>query len=308
VHPERVVFKFFETEESLAAAIITDKVDFAITESEEIAQEVHNATTTIFIHFRFKKPNHVKMLAYNNGQFILKDADLRKALTFATDRNYIKNNILQQKAYLADGPISDSSKLHTSGLEEYRFNPQKAMQLLRKQNWTDMNGDGILEKNAFPFRINLAYEKGVLLEEQIVRRIKIDWNKLGVDVVRDPMTKDELKANLAARDYDVILMNYQFQDNIESFSKNFLSTSPDNFLAYNSRTIDRYIQIYNQMDSPATQKTIFQAIQNQINKDHPAAFLFFLWLERFFVNRLKFEHFVTKKKELLPFSDWEFRK
>jgi len=306
-HPERVIFKFFDSEESLAAAIITDKIDFAVTESEEIAQEVHNATTSIFIHFRYKKLNYVKMLAYNNGHFILQEPNVRKALTYAIDRNYIKNNILKQRAYLADGPISDSSKFHVSSLEEYHFNPQKANQLLRSENWIDTDGDGILERNSMPFRINITYEKGVWLEEQIIRRIKIDWNKLGIDVIRNPLTRDEMKANLAARDYDVMLTNQQFHDTIQSFGAHFLSTSPENFLAYNSRTTDRYINLYKQMESPVTQKTIFQAIQNQINKDHPAAFLFFLWLERFFVNRMKFEHYVTKKKELLPFCEWEFR-
>ncbi|MBC8182540.1 hypothetical protein H8E88_15690 [candidate division KSB1 bacterium] len=306
-HPERIVFKFFDSEQSLAAAIITDKIDFAITESNEIAQEIHNATGAFFIHFRFKKPHFVKMLAYNNGHFILRNKNVRKALTYSIDREYIRKNILKTQANFADGPISGDSKFHVSNLEAYKFNPRKAFQLLRDESWVDKNGDGIIEKNTMPLRINLAYEKGVLLEEQIARRIKIDWNKLGVDVIRTPMTKDEMKANLAGKDYDVMLMNNLFQDNIKSFSENFMSKSQNNFLAYNSRTTDRYIKSHKSMDSAASQKLMLQAIQNQINKDHPAAFLFFLWLERFFVNRAKFENFVTKKKELLPFTEWRFK-
>jgi peptide/nickel transport system substrate-binding protein len=306
-HPERIVFKFFDSEQSLAAAIITDKVDFAITESNKIAQEIHDATGAIFIHFRFKKPHFVKMLAYNNGHFILRNKNVRKALTYSIDREYIKQNILNTQANFADGPISDDSEFHVSTLEEYKFNQKKAFQLLRADNWIDENGDGIIEKKTMPLRINLAHERGVLLEEQIARRIKIDWNKLGVDVIRTPMTKDEMKANLAGKDYDVILMNYQFQDNIKSFSDNFVSNSQNNFLAYDSRTTDKYIRTYKNMDPSTSQKVMFQAIQSQINKDHPAAFLFFLWLERFFVNRAKFENYATKKKELLPFTEWKFK-
>ncbi len=306
-HPERIVFKFFDSEQSLAAAIITDKIDFAITESDEIAQEIHDATGAFFIHFRFKKPHFVKMLAYNNAHFILRNKNIRKALTYSIDREYIRKNVLNTQANFADGPISDDSKFHVSNLEAYKFNPRKAFQLLRDENWLDTNGDGIIEKNTMPLRINLAYEKGVLLEEQIARRIKIDWNKLGVDVIRTPMTKEKMKANLAGKDYDVILMNNPFQDNIKSFSENFMSKSQNNFLAYNSRTTDRYISTHKNMDSYTSKKLMLQAIQNQINKDHPAAFLFFLWLERFLVNRTKFENFVTKKKELLPFSEWKFK-
>jgi len=306
-HPERIVFKFFDSEQSLAAAIITDKIDFAITESHEIAQEIHDATGAFFIHFRFKKPHFVKMLAYNNGHFILRNKNVRKALTYSIDREYIRKNLLNRQANFADGPISEDSEFHVSTLEEYKFNQRKAFQLLRDENWKDSNGDGIIEKNSMPLRINLAFEKGVLLEEQIARRIKIDWNKLGVDVIRTPMTKDEMKANLAGKDYDVMLMNYQFQDSIKSISENFVSNSQNNFLAYSSRTTDKYVKSYKSMDPSTSQKVVFQAIQSQINKDHPAAFLFFLWLERFFVNRAKFENYVTKKKELLPFTEWKFK-
>jgi len=306
-HPERIVFKFFDSEQSLAAAIITDKIDFAITESHEIAQEIHDATGAFFIHFRFKKPHFVKMLAYNNGHFILRNKNVRKALTYSIDREYIRKNLLNRQANFADGPISEDSEFHVSTLEEYKFNQRKAFQLLRDENWKDSNGDGIIEKNSMPLRINLAFEKGVLLEEQIARRIKIDWNKLGVDVIRTPMTKDEMKANLAGKDYDVMLMNYQFQDSIKSISENFVSNSQNNFLAYSSRTTDKYVKSYKSMDPSTSQKVVFQAIQSQINKDHPAAFLFFLWLERLFVNRAKFENYVTKKKELLPFTEWKFK-
>jgi len=306
-HPERIVFRFFDSERSLAAAIITDKIDFAITESDEIAQEIHDATTAYFIHFRYKQPHFVKMLAYNNAHFILRNKNVRKALTYSIDREYIRINVLNKRANYADGPISDNSTLHVSNLETYKFNPRKAFQLLRDENWIDTNSDGIIEKNLMSLRISMAYEKGALLEEQIARRIKIDWNKLGVDVIRTPMTKDEMKNNLAGKNYDVMLMNYHFQDNIKSFSENFMSTSQDNFLAYNSRTTDMYIRSYKNMDPSTSKKVVFLAIQSQINKEHPAGFLFFLWLERYFVNRAKFENFVTDKKELLPFSEWKLK-
>ncbi len=307
-HPTRIIFQFFETEQSLAAAIITDKIDFAITESEEIAQEVHNATSSFFIHFRYKKPNFVKMLAYNNAHFILREKNVRKALTYSIDREYILNNILKKQAYFANGPISEKSKNYVTGLKEYKFNLREAIKLLRSENWRDTNGDGIIEKAGNPFRIFIAYEKGVHLEERIAQRIKINWNKLGIDVIRNPMTKDEMKANLAAKDYDVILLNQQYQDNIKSFEEYFLSTGKKNFLAYNSATTDKYFRIYKNMDSFSSQKLMFQAIQNQINKDHPAAFLYFPWLERYFVNRVKFENFVTDKKMLRPFTEWKVKK
>ena len=41
-HLQRIVFRFFRSEMALAASIITDEIDFARTESANIAAEIHN--------------------------------------------------------------------------------------------------------------------------------------------------------------------------------------------------------------------------------------------------------------------------
>ncbi len=305
-HPQYVVFRFFDSEHSLAAAIITDEIDFAISESFDIAEEIHKSTSAYYIRHRFKQPNFVKMLAYNNKNPILQNENLRKALTYSIDKEYIYDNILEKQAYYADGPISNQSKHHASGLKTYKFNPKFAIELILTENWRDVNNDGILDKNRQPFRLSLAYEKGVHLDEQIARVIQIGWNKLGINVNRNPLTKAQIEQKLAHRNYDVILLNYHFDDTYETFKKYFESTSPDNFLGYHGATTDKYLRLYKTVP-PESRDVMFQAIQNQINKDHLAAFLYFMWIERYFVNRVKFTNYRSDRTNLLPFTDWIFR-
>jgi ABC-type transport system substrate-binding protein len=306
--PTRIIFRFYESEQSLIAAIITDEVDFAITESDEVAEEIDKSSAAISVHFRYKPPNFVKMLAYNNQHPLLKNTYIRKALTYAINRNDIFTRILINRLYSADGPLSHESKFHAPGLEEYKFTPRKAIQLLQSENWRDTNGDGILDKSETPLRIAVTYEKGVLLDEQLVSRIKIDWNKLGVEVIRNPLIKSEIKKRLIQKNYDVILMNHQFDETVESFESFFQSTSKDNILGYKNRVLDRYIDLYKVVKEPLSRQMLFQAIQHEINKDNPAAFLFFLWLDRYFVNRNKFTNSHDENGRLLPFTEWNFNR
>jgi len=303
-HPREVVFRFFDSEQSLIAAIITDQVDFALTESRFAAMEVEKSTLAYRIHFRYKLPNYVKLLAYNNQNPFLKDSDIRKALTYAIDRNYIIERLLNQSAYSSDGPLSKEAQLHSTNLDEYDYNPRKAQQLLAADNWEDVNNDGILEKNGKPFRLVLTYEKGALLDEHIVRLIKIEWSKLGIDVTRNPLIKSEIKQMMKQRDYDVLLMNYQFHETIESFEDFFQSNGPNNILNYSSERVDRYFQRYRLVPKQSQKEIFKEGIQIEINRDHPAAFLFFLWLDHYFVNRSKFRNFQDSKGKLLPFTDW----
>jgi len=302
-HPRRLVFQFFESERSLAAAMITDKIDFTVTESDEIAEEIAKSTKSVYIHHRFKDTNFVKMLAYNNKNLILKDSAVRKALTFAIDRKYILSIIFKSRAFYANGPISEESENHMAELKGYKYNPREALSLLHNSNWRDQNRDGILDKNNRSFRVTIIYDKGALLEEQIARQVKIDWNKIGVDVVTIPLGKKELKKRIARRDYEVILMGFIFGDDFESFRKYFYSTSINNFLGYHNSTTDKYIDQYHNV-SLSSRVTMFQAIQSQISKDYPAAFLFFPWLERYIVNTSKFNNYRTRTRSLLPFVYW----
>jgi len=304
-HPQRIIFKFYESENSLIAAIITEEVDFAITESYDAAEEVDKSTSSFRVHFRYKNPNHVKMIAYNNQHYILKDAELRQALTYAINRSYLLETILGRAAYLADGPLSRESWLHIS-VDEYKFNPKKALQILAQNNWYDSDRDGVLDKGGQPFRVSIIYERGVLLEEQLATRIKIDWNKIGIDVIRKPLMQSEIKKILATKNYDVILISRIFEETIESFEGSFSSNAAENIFGYKNRRVDHFISLYKMQQDPNSKRLMLQAIQREINKDQPATFLFFLWVDRYFVNRKKFTSFQLNG-QLLPFTQWEFR-
>lgn len=305
-HPQRIIFRFFESENSLIAASITDKIDFAITESYDAAEEVAKSTASFRVHFRYKNPNQVKIIAYNNRNYILKNPLVRQALTYAIDRSYILEKILHHTAYLANGPLSRESRLHISGLEEYKFNPRKAMQLLQQDGWNDSDGDDVLDKNGASFRITIVYEKGVVLEEQLASRIKINWNKIGVDVIRKPLSKSEIKKNLQDGTYDVTLISHVFEETIESFEAFFGSTSDENILGYKNRRIDRLLSLYKIQQEAASKQLMLQAILQQINSDLPATFLFVLWVDRYFVNRNKFTNFEIRGK-LVPFTEWKLK-
>ena len=304
-HPRRIVFKFYESENSLIVALITEEVDFAITESYAAAEEVDKSTSSFRVHFRYKNPNHVKLIAYNNQHPILKDSKIRQALTYAINRSYMLEKILGRAAYLADGPISRESKLHLS-VDEYKFNPKKAIQLLQQDNWNDSDGDGVLDRNGQAFRISLIYEKDVLLEEQLATRIKIEWNKIGIDVIRKPMLKSEIKKKLIQKDYDVILYSHIFEETLESFEAFFGSTGEENILGYKNRRVDRLISLHKIQKESNAKQLMLQAILKQVNIDQPATFLFFLWVDRYYVNRKKFDNF-QQGRTLLPFTEWKLR-
>ena len=304
--PQQIVFRFFNTEMALTAAIITDEIDFAATESAQIANEVHKSNPSVRVLFKNKPKNYVKMIAYNNRHPIFRNKNVRIALSCAINKHYILNNLLNNQADITSAPVDKESKLYVSKFKEYKYYPRKAIKLLEKEGWRDLNFDGILKKNNRTLHFTLIYEKGVLPDENMVRMIKFDWNKIGIDVAIKPLRKKEIEAKLKSRDFEAILTNYHFNETIENFEYIFASKGEGNFLGYNNKRIDRFLNLAKQATSP-TKESLLQGVVNTIIQDQPVSFLFFLWMDWYFVNAIKFENFENENRELLPFTEWKLR-
>ena len=85
------------------------------------------------------------------------DPLVRKALTFAVNRQEIVDEYLGDYGQVAFGPVAPIFKASISDLNPLIFNLDSAKFYLAKAGWNDTDRDGILDKNgikfSFPFDI-----------------------------------------------------------------------------------------------------------------------------------------------------------
>lgn len=305
--PQYIVVRFFESEKSLLAAIITEEIDYSRTESAQIADEIDKANSAIKVLFKIRPSHYAKLIAYNNKHPLLANRHIRKALTYAINKRYIHKNLLDSRANIAYGPLDVSSQLYIQEFEDYKYQPQRAMRTLRLEGFRDYNNDGVLEKNNIPLKFTLIYEKGVLPDEDIVRLVKLDWNKIGIDAAIRPMSKMDIMKSVKSGRYDALLTNIQFDDTVENLKKHFSINGEENIFGYYNKTASYFLDMAVDQ-KPATRDQLMQGVVNAVIKDQPASFLFFVWLDWYFVNTNKFDQFIENKRELLPFDEWKFKK
>lgn len=310
-NPRKVVYKFYESERALISALILDEVDFAILENETSALEVEKSNPHFLPLPVPPDRNTVKMISYNHRNAILKERKVRTALTYAIDRDHIRKKIiLGGKAEPAYGPFDSDSPLYNSGMESYKRNPRKAMQLLREAGWRDRDGDGILDKNGVPFRIDFFYQKGLSLDEAISRQVKIDLIQIGVEVNPKPLAKSKINDFLHSGDFDAVLIDHTFEDNVQSLEDFFSANGARNYLAYRSRTFENYLRFYRETKDPDQKKTLIKSMQAVINRDQPVCFLYFKWWKLYLINVEKFANYRNledAKGSVRPFEQWVIR-
>ena len=306
--PAWVSFRLYSSERTLAAAIITGEVDFARLISEAAAIEVERSTRQVTIRWQRFPPHTVELLCYNCAHPILGDRRVRVAIAQAIDREAIVREILGGRAILARGPYEDGGPLATPpGVEPYAYRPRQALQSLRAAGWADHNGDGILDKGGIDLRFELIYRKGVLLDEQVARQIKINLNELGIDVLPHPETMEHIQERLRSGTFEAYLGEQQFQESFNSFVGFFAGVPDRTFLRFRSNSFQSYVRLYLRATDRRRKEALVQALFRVLRDEQPVTFLYFKWMFFFVVNERKFASALDEKGRLRPFESWIVR-
>ena len=157
---QKIVFRFFESEEKLIEAAKLKEIDgFSLKEFQEISN---------FKAFDFKMPRYFAVFL-NLDRKIFGEKEVREALSLGTDRREILKRVISGKGEIINSPILPEFLVEE--VEKANLNLEKAREILEKSGYKDLNGDGVLEKvivkePPFQFKSNLSLgAKGKEVEE-----------------------------------------------------------------------------------------------------------------------------------------------
>ena len=110
------------------------------------------------------------------------DLRVRQALIYATDREAIVAAIFKNLSPAAHGPLNAV----TIGYDEevaglYTHDPEQAKDLLKAAGWVDVDGDGVLEKNGQPLRVE-AYLMGWGFMPEVAQLVQAQFKAVGVEM------------------------------------------------------------------------------------------------------------------------------
>jgi peptide/nickel transport system substrate-binding protein len=301
-----LIIKFLATEELLKAAFVTGEIDFANIESEASARDVWRSNPRIRLVTLVSNQKVFECVCYNTSKKLFTEKVTRTALTYALNRAGLVDEILSGKGHVSYGPLDSDSWAYYPNLPKYNFNPEKALEILRQDGWSDVDRDGVLEKGNQEFRFTLMFARGSSFFERIARIIKLDLKEIGVDVTPEPVEYKEMVRRLKEGSYDAALMRFPFEAKVENFDKLFHSSNIGrglNVMHYYNREVDRLINLAYDVGEQQRLEPMFQRIQLLIAQDQPCTFLFFKWLYYSAVDT-RFQNIRHPHGGLTTFSEW----
>ncbi|HEY9806905.1 MAG TPA: ABC transporter substrate-binding protein, partial [Candidatus Obscuribacterales bacterium] len=134
----------------------------------------------------------------------------RQAVAYALDRQTMINNTFRGLGSAQDSPISLQSPYYLSaeeGLKVYKYDPEKAKQLLREAGFKYNSQGQLQDAEGHLVRFTLITNSGNKIREAMGAQVKQDLQQIGIQVDFNPINFNTLVEKLSTtRDWDCYLL------------------------------------------------------------------------------------------------------
>lgn len=202
-------------------------------------------------------------LAFNCQNEILKDASVRKALSYAIDKTNIVSSVYNNNNYTSNFPLDYGNYLYTDTSVSSGYNIEQAKKVLQDNGWEYKNNRWQKTQNYKTTRLNLSLT--VNREDSnrvaVAENIKAQLGKIGINLNINKVSYTQYNSILQNKNYEIILTGIynSYTPNVETFfgannlqnynndEINTILTDVKNIKEENllKEKYDRIVQIYN---------------------------------------------------------------
>ncbi len=244
---------------------------------ERIKKETNKYTVYSFPQLRYA------YLAWNNQYEVFKDPALRQALTYATNKNVIIDNVLKGQGVKAITPYAPSHSFYDKNVKElYPFDVAKAKDTLEKAGYKKGADGFYLNPKGERVQFTTMVDSSSETFKQIALLLQQWFKDIGVDMQIKTMERGAM--------YDIMdkviageLPHKEYQAMVGSMgpgvdpdqTRYLHSTGGLNDFRYSNSEADKLIVAGTKENDPAKRQVIYSQLQEYLAKDLPMLFLYF---------------------------------
>ncbi|MBW2607065.1 MAG: hypothetical protein JRD05_05450 [Deltaproteobacteria bacterium] len=243
---------------------------------------------------------------YNIRNPLLADKRVRKAFTYAVNRQEMLDSFFQGQGTIISGPFAPGSWAYNLDVQPLDFDPQKAIELLNEAGFVK-GDDGIMVKDGQ--KLSLTLKVPIAKESEAVKRVVLAFknylNKIGVDIEGEFKEwlswKEDVFLN---HDFDIIFASWVFDDSADIsslFHSAEIGPWKNNFGAYSNPDIDSLIVESKLTLDHEKRRTINRKLHAIIADESPYTFLWTLTNYAAFNKKLR--HVAIHPYKFFSFAD-----
>lgn len=274
---ENFAFRFYDNNGDLIKGFNRKEIDGVGALTQNHLQHIKVGHKVVTINL----PRYYAIFLNSNTTPALQSSSVRKALDLATDKNKLVKEIFDDQTIVMQGPLPPNIRGYDQELfANENFNLKKAAQLLDKAGWT-INEENVRIKNNKKEQLRLEFD--IIVPEipfltKTVELIKEDWARIGIVLNPIILNTNDISNNvIKTRNYQMLVFGNILKKNPDIFS--FWHSSERfypgrNLALYEDKQVDRLLSSIRQDFNNHSRNKKLSQLQQIINDDKPAIFLY----------------------------------
>jgi peptide/nickel transport system substrate-binding protein len=205
---------------------------------------------------------------------------VRRALTFAIDRQQILETLRSGYGQLAIGPIGPYHWAYNDDVAPIGYSPDSARALLASAGLVDRNNNGVLDlPDGRPFIIEMKIPAGSPINRDMAEMIRSYLSAVGVRVTTRPTDFGALIQDLTspARNFQAVIMAWEsdFRINLRDTFHSAALEGPFQTAAYRNPRVDVLIDSVGRSVRREDATPIYAELQRILRDEQPWSFLYY---------------------------------
>ena len=242
---QTVIFKIIVDDVTAWNAMKRGDIDETQVTSDTWMMESRRPELMKTIDFRRFYTLQYNYVPWNNRDPLLSDKRVRHALAECIDLQSIINNMYHGTARAMNGPFTPDQWAYNPDVPVIKYNPAEAQHILNSLGWLDTDGDGILDKDHKPFKLEMLITGGNSPSAPFAQLFQAELKKIGVQLDLTTLDPSAFIQRILAGNYSCAYLSWDLDPDPDPFPLFHSSQMPphgQNIVFYSNPQADALIE------------------------------------------------------------------
>jgi peptide/nickel transport system substrate-binding protein len=277
-HIDKIVAKPFADQNIMTQALMFNAIDMIVLVNPRDIPEIQGDKRFILQPYNALS---YSFFGYNVRNPVLADKRVRKAFTYAVNRQEMLDSFFNSQGTIISGPFAPGSWAYNLDVQPLPFDPQKATELLQEAGFTK-GADGFMQKDGK--KLELSLKVPIEKESEAVKRVVLAFKNylknIGVDIKVEFKEWQAWKEDVfLEHDFDVVFASWVFDDSADIsslFHSGEIGPWKNNFGGYSNPEVDGLINESKLTLDHEKRRTINRKLHAILADENPYTFLWTL--------------------------------
>lgn len=281
VRLDRVVFRFVKDHAVAAAMFEKGEFDLMTNLQPALWRALERPTPdTAWARTGWRRirsaDNSYSYIGWNEARAHLADPRVRVALAHLYDAALVSRTVDLDLELPTTCPYFREGDSCSKAVRPLAFSPSAARALLADAGFTDLDADGVLDRDGVPLRFSFLLPSASVRLGKLVPLLQEQLQPVGVTLEVEKVETATLSARVARRDFDVVSRVWTEFDREQDLFPMFHSSQRDggaNFVGFEDAEVDRLLEAIRREFDTARRRALEQQLHERLYSLQPYLFM-----------------------------------